>query len=124
MIPNLIFILYLFGWAKVIQLGIEASDYIISAAMLLPFLAIIVPVLIFGLRLPPSYLVASTNSIAHARVPVVLLGSLFSAIPVFYLVLFESLSLVSIALSFGSVIIGSCLVVYAHKHKVKPKVLI
>ena len=56
MIPNLVFILYTIGWAKTIQYGIESSEFMVAAAMLLPFLVLIIPLLLFGLHPPANFL--------------------------------------------------------------------
>jgi len=124
MIPNLIFILFTFGWALAVQYGIDSSDFIIPVVMVLPFLAIIVPLLLFGLRPPANFLALPLKSTRHAPFPHLIIGTLLSGSSIFYLVLNGNSNSTYIVAGFLLIILGSCFTIYAHKHKVRPKVLV
>lgn len=124
MIPNFIFIGYVIGWAKALEYGIESSSYLISLVMVLPFLVIIIPVLLFGLRPSNGFLVLSLNSTDHAAISPLLTGSLLTSGSIFFFVIYGSSNVINIATTASLIIIGSCFTVYAHKHKVKPKILL
>lgn len=124
MIPNIIFISYILIWAGAIKLNPFEPDYIIACAMVLPFVAVIFPVLLFGVGLPPGYLRLSMHNFKHAPLKFVLVGAVLNSAPIFYIVITEKFNLAELGMCIISIIIGSSLVVYAHKNKVKPRLVL
>lgn len=124
MIPNLIFIIYVFAWACAIRFQPLEPNYIIASVMVVPFLAAIFPMLLFGARLPPGYERTSIREVNHAPIKFIVPGTLLSGAPIFYLVNSNLPTSIDFLLGGLSIVIGSYLIVYAHKNKVKPKVFL
>ena len=124
MIPYVIFIVYVFAWACAIRFNPLEPDYIIASVMVVPFLAAIFPLLLFGTRLPPGYERTSMREVKHAPLKFIVPGTLFSGSPIFYLVSSNFPTSIDFLLGGLSIVIGSFLIVYAHKNKVKPRIFL
>ncbi len=124
MIPNVIFVVYVFAWACAIRFKPLEPGYIIASVMVVPFLAAIFPLLLFGTRLPPGYERTSIREMKHAPLKFIVPGTLFSGSPIFYLVNSNSPTSIDFLLGGLSIVIGSWLIIYAHKNKVEPRIFL